>query len=558
VSRIALFSLFFLTVYVYLSACAGPATLSKPLPPTPPVAHILSIEPVQAFEGDEIKFNGGGESPGGKITAYRWTSALDGFLSDHPGFNSKSLSNGKHKIFFAVRDEKGIWAEDDTGDVTIYPRIPPPIIDFFTGDPRQIGLAENATLSWHVSGATMISLDNGIGAVGDSGKLVVSPGISTQYTLVATNAGGSSSSAVDVIVVPVRNMNLPVIRTFAPDPGGIAPGDNATLKWNVDYASSVQIDPGIGFREPSGSVRISPAATTKYTLTAYSSVGIVIGTTQIVVGQSSGPGRADLVLADIYKVISSDGVRIGITIENRGTQASPSAESRLFANGLYRDVTSIPIIKPGASFEGLFDKWKYDPSLNIVEVQADAGNNVIESNKANNILKTVFPVVVEYDFFENAKLAQWNNGFQPIIFGTFPDSIDGAALYRTDKRLENATGPAKYLETRPRSTFSGIITGDYPSIEVKPGDYFSAIVGLLEGADAGNVTFEVYAGSIVTGEWTLLGDGVNAIYDYKLRSVNLPVPPSFYGKKTDFRLKVFNNGEPLQNWAVWVKARLVR
>lgn len=548
----------FLIIVPNLS-CLAPENEVLPSTPTPPSAHIISIEPSRVFEGDTVKFSGDGEASNSKIAAFRWTSALDGFLSNQASFSTALLSSGKHKIFFAVQDDDGLWSEEDTSDVYVSPRVPVPVIDFFRTDPMQIGITENATLIWHVSGASIISIDNGIGIVTDSGKINIAPRISTHFTMVASNAGGDSTAEVDVIVVPTGNMNLPVIKAFAADPGSIAPGDTATLKWNVDYADSVQIDPGIGFAEPSGSAKISPTVTTKYTLTAYNSVGIIIGTTQIVVGQVSGPGRADLVVTDIYKVVSPDGVRIGYSIENRGAQSSPETESKLYANGTYKDVISVPEIPPGRKVESRFNKWKYDPSTNIIEVVNDAENNVVENDKTNNSARIVFPVSVEYNFFENAPAAEWSNGFQKIVFGGSPDNIDGAALFRTDKRLENATGPAKYLETRPRSTYSGFITGDYhASLEVKPGSYFNGITGLLEGADAANVSFEVYAKAKGDTDWTLLGEPVNAIYDYKLRSINLPVPASFYGKTTDFRLKVYNFGEPLQNWAVWVQARIIR
>jgi hypothetical protein len=551
--------LFIAVVIISAISCTTAKTTISQLPPSPPIAKIISIEPARAYTGDLVKFNGGGESPGGKLVAYNWTSALDGLLSDQSEFSSRLLSEGRHKIFFSVKDDNGNWSQEVTGEVTISPRIPAPVIDFFRNNPAQIGLSENATISWHVTGAVIITIDNGIGTVNDSGNIDVHPAISTKYTLTASNAGGSSTADLDVIVVPTGNMNLPVIRSFAADPGSIAAGDTANLKWKVDNASAVQIDPGIGSRQPSGSISISPGSTTKYTLTAYGPVGIVIGTTEIVVGQASGPGRADLVLTDIYKIATPDGVRIGYSLENRGNQSSPSTESKLFANGAYKDVVAVPVMPPGGKLEGRFNKWRYDPFSNIIEVFVDAGNNVLESDKTNNTIKFVFPVSVEYDFVVNANLAQWNNGYQPVVFGGSPDNIEGAALYRTNKRLENAIGPAKYLETRPRSTYSGFITGDYVTLSaLKPGVWFNAIAGLLEGADAGTVMFEVYVRAEGDTEWQSLGEGVSDIYDYRLRTVSFPIPESFSGKKTDFRLKVSNTGEPLQNWAVWVQARLIR
>ena len=545
-------------ILIFAISCETQEDTVTVVPAIPPTANILSIEPSSVYTGEEVKFNGSGYAPGGKIVAHKWISALDGLISEQAAFISKSLSEGKHKIFYSVKDENGEWSNEVTGEVIVSPRIPVPVIDFFRTDPSQIGLSENATISWHVSGAAVISIDNDIGLVNDSGNINVHPAISTKYTLIAANAGGVSTADLDVIVVPTGNMNLPVIRSFAADPGSIAAGDAATLRWNVDYAAGVQIDPGIGYQSPAGSKSVSPAKTTKYTLTAYGPVGIVIGTTEIVVEEAGGTGRADLVLTDIYKIVTADGIRIGYSLENQGDRSAPSSESRLYANGVFKEVISVPSLASGSKFEGRFNKWRYDPSTNIIEVNADAGNNVIESDNTNNNIKMVFPVSIEYDFIDQANMAQWNNGYQPVTFGGSPDSIDGAVLYRTDKRLENASGPSKYLETRPRSVYSGFITGDYVILPaVKPGSWFNAIVGLLEGADAGTVIFEVYARAEGDTNWISLGDGVDDIYDYRLRTVSFPVPERFSGKKTDFRLKV-SNTEPLQNWAVWVNARLIR
>lgn len=64
-----------------------------------------------------------------------------------------------------------------------------------TGDPA---LPTSATLSWEVTNAGSVSLDQGIGSVGFSGMQSVSPSSTTTYVLTATNSSGSITSAVTI------------------------------------------------------------------------------------------------------------------------------------------------------------------------------------------------------------------------------------------------------------------------------------------------------------------------------------------------------------------------
>ena len=74
-----------------------------------------------------------------------------------------------------------------------------PTITSFVAAPMVITPGGSSTLSWTVDGATSLSLDPGIGAItGD--HVAVTPAISTQYRLTATNAVGSATADVTVVV----------------------------------------------------------------------------------------------------------------------------------------------------------------------------------------------------------------------------------------------------------------------------------------------------------------------------------------------------------------------
>ncbi len=75
-----------------------------------------------------------------------------------------------------------------------------PVIVTFTASPPEVAVGESATLSWNVTGATTISIDQGIGEVSLNGSKEVSPATSTVYTLTAAGAAGSVTRTVAVNV----------------------------------------------------------------------------------------------------------------------------------------------------------------------------------------------------------------------------------------------------------------------------------------------------------------------------------------------------------------------
>jgi hypothetical protein len=114
------------------------------------------------------------------------------------------------------------------------------------------------------------------------------------------------------------------------------------------------------------------------------------------------------------------------------------------------------------------------------------------------------------------------------------------------------------LETHPRQTSGGWIMGDYNlDYEVKPGDYFYSIVGLLEDSHAGGVSFWLYIRLHGESEWEILAS-VDDWYDNRLKSIVAQIPPQYFNKKVDFSLRVSANDDPLQDKAVWVEAKIIR
>jgi hypothetical protein len=82
----------------------------------------------------------------------------------------------------------------------------PPVVTSFFANPANAGPGMSATLHWATSGATSVSIDNGVGTVpGITAN--VSPSSTTTYTLTATNAAGITKAAATVNYYPLAKVN---------------------------------------------------------------------------------------------------------------------------------------------------------------------------------------------------------------------------------------------------------------------------------------------------------------------------------------------------------------
>ncbi|MBM3118089.1 MAG: hypothetical protein FJ006_00800 [Chloroflexi bacterium] len=167
-----------------------------------------------------------------------------------------------------------------------------PVVNSFTASPPSITVGGSATLSWNVSNATSVTIDQGVGVVASSGTTSVFPAATTTYTLTAANAAGSTTASAQVVVSGAPSPSgLPVVNYFMANPPTISAGGTTTLGWSVSNATSVTIDQGVGAVGLVGTAPVSPATTTSYTLTASNAAGLYSLTiTVMVTGAPSPPG----------------------------------------------------------------------------------------------------------------------------------------------------------------------------------------------------------------------------------------------------------------------------
>jgi len=143
-------------------------------------------------------------------TFTQWQTACD------PGSNGactyahrQNMLNPAYKVigigraYNASAAYRWYWTTDFGGvvDQTLNPAPSgAPVISSFTGAPSSISLGQSVTLSWNVSGATSLTIDNGVGSVtGLTSKMAV-PAVTTKYTLTASNTSGTVTASTTVTV----------------------------------------------------------------------------------------------------------------------------------------------------------------------------------------------------------------------------------------------------------------------------------------------------------------------------------------------------------------------
>jgi len=156
---------------------------------------------------------------------------------------------------------------------------PPPINVDFRLDPAMLITNGVAILTWNVTGAASVSIDQGIGPVSSSGNRAVNPTVTTTYTLTATNTLSNVSQSVTLVVNP------PIVVSFSVSPSAGYAGQGNVLQWNVAGAKTVTITPDIGDVPASGTRGVFPSTTTTYSLTATSACCSVTKSVAVIIGE---------------------------------------------------------------------------------------------------------------------------------------------------------------------------------------------------------------------------------------------------------------------------------
>jgi|688.fasta_scaffold23857_3 hypothetical protein len=140
--------------------------------------------------------------------------------------------------------------------------VPCPVDCEFSADNLSIVQGDPLVLTWTTTGASSVSIDQGVGNVATSGSTTVYPAVNTTYILTATNGTNTSTCEVSVEVTP-----LEMECTITSNLSTINRGDEVVISWNVTgNPTTVTLMPGNTVVSAIGNITVTPTATTTYML----------------------------------------------------------------------------------------------------------------------------------------------------------------------------------------------------------------------------------------------------------------------------------------------------
>jgi hypothetical protein len=178
------------------------------------------------------------------------------------------------------------------------------VITSFSASSSTVALGSQITLSWVVTGATSLVINQQVGTVtGTSVNVTPSAAGSITYTLTANSANGPVTKS---LTINVTDSSAPTITSFTASAPAVTLGTPVTLTWAVTGATSLSVSSGIG-TVTGTSTTVTPAAagTTTYTLTATNSSGS--STSSVVVVVTSTPQPPVVSLSALSSTITLQG-----------------------------------------------------------------------------------------------------------------------------------------------------------------------------------------------------------------------------------------------------------
>jgi len=357
----------------------------------------------------------------------------------------------------------------------------------------------------------------------------------------------------------------PAINSFTTSPASIISGQRTTLSWDVSGATTISIQPEIGTVGSSGSLQLSPAATTTYTLTAINEAGSTSGSASVTV-MPAVTGKPDLVITDIWL----SGSLVQYKIKNQGNADAKPSQSYFYVNNLKQATGYVESLAAGEERTTSFSNfdWRFpgaagDPAAAIaqfiVRVCADAGDDIEESDKGNNCLAKIWGQTFTYDFVRNAHMAKWRSGAGDLKWPMVASDSKGAAylLYNT---LVMCPEPVSngWIQGRFADYYTPYFGAPISSRELVVPELakFTAKVGFKSGT-ASTDGVGVALGYLDATGSVVLFPKMDVYNDGTLRAYEIDLS-DMAGKKTEFILWVEAKDSPVGDCVRWVEPKIVQ
>ncbi len=153
----------------------------------------------------------------------------------------------------------------------------------------EVRQGDPVTVSWEAKNSKDIQLNGQ--KVEKIGAKTVSPADTTKFEVVAKRGKKEARDSATVTVNKPSTAAAPTV-TLRAEPNAIEHGQNSTLRWSSENASTVSIL-GLGELQGSGEREVSPRVSTTYTATAVGAGGTATASTRITVTDPAAPGSSE-------------------------------------------------------------------------------------------------------------------------------------------------------------------------------------------------------------------------------------------------------------------------
>lgn len=207
----------------------------------------LSGNPALVRTDNQINFDWGSGSPDKSLAPYNFSARWQGYFNLSPGdYTFTAITSDGMRVFVDGLTVLDRWRDQPPNWYTVHQTLtggthlivveyyertggavaqvswlnnnpvvqPPPVVLAFAASAPSIAPVSPVTLSWNVSGATSVTIDNGVGDVTNRSSVSVSPAQTTSYTLRASNSAGTTAATVTVAVTAAVDSTPPTSPTL--------------------------------------------------------------------------------------------------------------------------------------------------------------------------------------------------------------------------------------------------------------------------------------------------------------------------------------------------------
>jgi len=318
-----------------------------------------------------------------------------------------------------------VSAQDPAGNpsaqsatVQVTTQAPAAVITSFTANPASISAGQSSTLSWAVSNATSLTIDNGVGTVTGSSSTTVHPSVTTTYHLTATNSQGSVTAQATVTIG--QDTTPPTV------PTGLSASPVSSTQINLVWSASTDNVGVTGYRIYRNGTSIATAAAT-----SYSDTGLTASTTytyNVAAFDAAGNTSAQSTTANATTAVAPPDTQapsVSISSPTNGTSLSGSVTITANASDNV-GVASVQFFVDGSALGSQITAAPYSATWNTTQVSNSshvltavakdaAGNSTTSSAISVTVNNTTSdrPYGTSFPLSENpiSENNNWINGF---------------------------------------------------------------------------------------------------------------------------------------------------